>query len=462
MSVQGKSRPNVVIFMLDTQRTDNLSCYGYGKPTSPNIERLAEEGCVFLDNISPAIWTLPSTASMMTGLHVHSHGACAHNDVYVDKPTTIAETLDAQGYDTVAFYANKYCAASRKGFREVHLNRGSGNHPGEGTFYVSRERVEEAIHWLERNYVGSKPRPFFLFIQVMDPHMPLHPVSPFRERFLLPGATEDEVKAIKQGSPDIHAGRVQLTERQYAIMASLYDAETAGADSHVGLLADFMREKGILDETLFIVASDHGEMRGEHRNFGFHDHYAHHLCLYEELIKVPLVARHPDWFAGGKRVEHSTQTLDIFPTLAEIIGFEAPQCQGFSLLSALTEAPKRSFTLTEYMKSTHISLRTLDRFDPDFDPRIYLRWLKAWRKNGFKHIWTSDLRDELYDLRRDPKEKNNLIGRMPEKAKEMRVEMTNFLMTLPLAYYGDKAVTSRARPESIDRLRALEFFHEII
>ncbi|MCX7011545.1 MAG: sulfatase [Candidatus Sumerlaeota bacterium] len=458
----GPTRPNVVLFMLDTQQAQNMSCYGYPKPTTPNIDRLAAEGAVFLDNVSPAIWTLPSTASMMTGLHVHSHGACAHNDVFIEKPVTLAETLAELGYDTVAFYANNYCAASCKGFREIHRNYGSGNQPGPGKFYRSRERTQEAIDWIERNPLRHRKRPFFLFIQVMDPHMPLHPVSPFRERFLLPGSTEEEVAAIKQGAPDVHAMALQLTERQYQIMESLYDGETAGADSHVGVLADFLRERSLLDDTMFIVTSDHGDMRGEHSNEGFHDHYGHHLCVYEELIKVPLVIRYPDQIPAGARVAHPTQTLDVFPTLAEILGFEARPCQGFSVLSALTDHPKRDFTLTEYMSSNHIALRMLDRYDPAIDPRIYLRWLKAWRQGGFKYIWTSDRRDELFDLRVDAQERDNLIEKLPEKAQEMRMEMTRFLARLPLAYYGDKAVTARVKPETVDLLRGLEFFHEMM
>ena len=463
--MNAKNKPNVVIFMLDTQKSNNMSCYGYPKKTTPNVDRLAEEGAVFLDNVSPGIWTLPSSASLMTGLHVHSHGACGHNDTFVNEPVTIAEVLSKMGYQTVALYANAYCEASKKGFREICRNPPGSDSCGKNCHVYSRQRVDRAINWLEFNYFKNGPEsrsPFFLFIQIMDPHMPFYPPSPYKEQFLLEGATEEEVESCRMESVPIHAGKVWPTERQYDILRSLCDAEAATADEHVGRLVDFMRGKAILDETIFIVTSDHGDMFGEHANDGKHACFSHHLCVYEELIRVPLVARYPAAFPAGLRVPHSTQTLDVFPTLAEIIGFDAPFCQGFSVLSAVRGAPARAFTLTEYMKSTHAAVRILDRVDPRMDVRLYLRNLKAFRKDGWKYIWTSDRRDELFNLRDDPKEQRNLIGQLPEKADAMRIEMEDFLVTLPTALRGDKVVTARAKPQSVARMKALEFFQEIL
>jgi len=463
--MNSKGKPNVVIFLLDTQKSNNVSCYGYPKKTTPNIDRLAGEGAVFLDNVSPAIWTLPSTASILTGLHVHSHGACAHNDTFVDEPVTIADTLTKLKYQTVAFYANNYCAMSKKGFFETHRAPEGVESMGRDCHVFSRRRVERAINWLEFNYLDVPPEsrlPFFLFIQVMDPHMPLYPPSPYKEQFLLEGATEEEIKACHLEAVPINAGEVWPSQRQFDILRSLSDAEAATADSHVGVLADYMRKKGILDETIFIVTSDHGDMFGEHDVEGKHACFAHHLCLYEELIRVPLVARYPAAIPAATRVASSTQTHDIFPTLAELIGFEAPWCQGFSLLPATRGNPARKFTLTEYMKSTHMAVRILDRMDPKMDVRLYLRNLKAFRKDGFKYIWKSDRHDELFDLREDPKERLNLIERMPEEANQMRIEMEDFLATLPYALRGDKVVTARSKPESVQRLQGLEFFQEIL
>ncbi len=440
-----------------------MSCYGYPKETTPNIDSLASEGAVFLDNVSPAIWTLPSTASIMTGLHAHSHGACAHNDLEVHGLPTLASMLTPLNYNSVAFYANAYCESSKDGFRETHRNHLRGESMGQGCFDLSRGRVERAIEWMKYNYLrhpDDSRQPFLMFIQVMDPHMPFYPPAEFRERFVLEDATEEEIENRRQSEIHVHGGALRPTQRQYDVLKSFCDAETAAADSHVGVLADFMREAGVLDETAFIVTSDHGDMFGEKKEETF-DHFSHHLCLYEPLIQVPLVVRYPAAFPAGARVTHSTQTHDIMPTLAELIGFEAPMAQGFSLLPALDDKPARAFTLTEYMKSTHVAARVLDRINPKQDVRVYLRWLKAWRKDGWKYIWTSDRHDELYHLADDPEEESNLIASMPEKADAMRIEMEDYLTTLPYALRGDKVATGRCDPKVVERLRALEFFQEI-
>ena len=452
-------KPNVVIFMLDTQRADFLSCYGHSTPTTPCIDKIGEEGAVFLDNISPAIWTLPSVASMMTGVHPHSHGAGAHNDTFNAEYPTIADCLNDQGYKTTAFYANKYCMMSKREFAETHRPPGAKYTVPE-QHDLSRDRVELAKSWLDQNHLQDQ-NPFFMFVQLMDPHLPLHPPEEFKH-FVLDDATDEEIAEINQETLDTWSGRHKITERQYAILRSMLDGETAFADSLVGKLADYMREKEILDDTIFIVCSDHGDMLGEkHSNFGVHDHFTHHLCVYEELIKVPLVVRYPKTFPAGSRVENPSQTLDIYPTLAELIGFGAPHCQGFSLTSALTDKPERTFTLTEYQKSAHVGVRMLSRVDPTMDVRLYMRWLKAFRKGGMKYIWASDRHDELYDLKSDPQEQKNLIAESPEKANELRIEMENFLVSLPHVWYGDNVDTARADSASVDRMRALEMFHEL-
>jgi arylsulfatase A-like enzyme len=450
-------RPNVVIFMLDTQRADRLSCYGHDRKTTPCIDALADEGAVFLENVSPSIWTLPSVASMMTGLHSHSHGAGSHNDSFSDEHTTLAEILAASGYRTIAFYANSYCEMSSKGFRETHRPPDVSLTVDE-QHELSRDRVRRASHWIEENHLEDG-QPFFMFVQLMDPHLPAHPPEEFKT--LMPSdATDEEAEAIDQDPFDLWACRSQLTDRQYALLKSMVDGETAFADGLVGKLADAMRERGVLDDTVFIVTSDHGDMFGEQTNDGVHDQFTHHLCVYEPLIKTPLVARYPAAFPAGSRVEHPTQTLDIAPTLAELIGFDAPQFQGHSLLSALGDKPERAFTLTEYMKSTHVAARLLTRYDPTMDVRLYLRWLKAWRRDGWKYIWTSDRRDELYFLKEDPGETNNLIEREPAKANELRIEMEDYLASLPCGWRGDLVATGRCSEESVARLRGLEFFHD--
>ena len=453
-----KGKPNIVMFMLDTQRADNIGCYGYDKPTTPHIDKLAEEGVTFLENISPAIWTMPSVTSMMTGVHAHSHGSNERTDEYQAMQPTIADILSDTGYRTTAFFGNMWAHKAHKGFREIHMPSGDANRVGPDTFNISQGRIRLAQRWIEQNYLDDhKNMPFFMYLQVMDPHSPWYPHSPYREQFKLPDVSDEEFDNANPSPFLIHLGTGRPTEREYAILRAKYDGETAGADAHVGLLADFMREKGILDETIFIVVSDHGEMFGEKKNYNYldnnaMDHFSHHLCVYEELIKVPLVIRYPEKFFPGKKVTNYTQTHDLVPTLADIIGFDAPHSQGFSLLSALKDNPERTFTLSEYGPSTHMAARMFTR-QMDRDIRIYMRALKAWREKGMKYIWTSDCCDELYDLTKDPKEEQNLIREMPKRANEMRVAMEEYMLTLPYAKIRDSV--TRCDPQAMDRLRSM-------
>ena len=460
-----KRNPNIVIFMLDTQRTTNVGCYGYEKPTTPNIDKLAEEGVVYLDNISPAIWTLPAVASLMTGVHVHSHGSGARTDVFVGTQPAIAEMLSQKGYRSIAFCDNKFAHSPNRGFDEIHIFPLQYRREDRGVFERSRERVALASRWIDHNYLNDKKRmPFFMYLQMMDPHLPHNPRSPYKEQFVLPDATDEEMSGLNQRILEVHAGKRHFSERERALLKSMYDAETAAADSHVGILADFMREKGILDETIFIVMSDHGDMYGEKNGYNIlHDnafqHFSHHLCVYEELIKVPLVVRYPATFPAGKKVTHYSQTHDIFPTLAEIIGFKAPHCQGFSLLSALEDKPARNFTLTEYSKSVHMASRILTQF-PDRDARMYLRSLKAWRAEGMKYIWSSDGADELYDLTKDTEEKKNLIREIPDRTNSMRLAMEEFLMTCPNGMAGDIIQPGKTvSKEALQRLEAMDWLN---
>lgn len=452
-----EARPNIVIVMLDTQRADRLSCYGHDRPTTPRIDQIASEGAVFLDNVSPGIWTLPSVASMMTGLHAHSHGSGAHNDSFDEQHTTIAESLSQRGYRTVAFYANAYAEMVNKGFVETHRPP-DASYSVDEQHELSRERMRRAARWIEQNEADGGA-PYFMFIQLMDPHLPLHPPPEFAH-FVLDDATDEEIDAINQSPFDVWACQSQLTDRQYALLFSLLDGETAFSDQQVGVLADFMRERGALDDTLFVVTSDHGDMLGEQSNEGVHDHFTHHLCLYEPLIKTPLVARYPAAIPAGGRITTPTQTLDIAPTVAELVGLDVSAMQGFCLIGAAGGKGERTFTLSEYMKSVHVAARLLTRIDPTLDARLYARWLKAWRHDGWKYIWTSDRRDELYHLANDPNESTNLIDAEPGRANAMRVEMENYLASLPHASANDAVITGNCSDESLNRLRGIEFLQD--
>ena len=451
-------KPNIMIFIMDTQRVDNLSCYGYAKKTTPNLERIAEEGTLFLNNITPAVWTLPSHASLFTGMYQSGHGAGACCDMLSGKPATLAEVLSSESYRTVAFFGNEWAAITGKGFKEICLvKKVDPENPDKGSLH----RARMVIDWLERNYDGKEP--FFMFVQFMEPHLRCWPPEPFRSKFLLEDVTEDEARKVNQDPNLVRAGKVRMSKRDWAILRSLYDGETATLDHRIGLILDYMRERDILDRTLLIVTADHGDMRGEHDYMGRFQLMGHHLCVYEELIHVPLIVRYPEIFPPGIKVDALVQTLDIFPTIVELLGIRDErlegQLQGRSLLPTLRGEHVREWALTEYQKSLLMSDRVM-MVDPDVDFRMFNRWLKSYRTLRYKYIWASDGRDELYDLSEDPGERCNLVDEMPEKVKEMRRQLESFLLSLEMHDYGDK-LHSCKKAENLKRLKAWGFYREI-
>jgi len=473
---------NIIIFLMDTQRADNLSCYGYHKKTTPNIDVIANEGVIFTNNIIPGVWTLPSHASLFTGRYVSGHGADAHHEFLPKEFLTMAEILGKIGYRTVGLSNNGWVSRSTgiaRGFDEYYLVR-RGKAGGVEWFYVEEESLKEeekdrgssktvnaAISWIEHKYDGKKP--FFMFINVIEPHGPYRPPEPFKSKFLPPNISEDELKSLPplksvEECIDIRADRLKLPPRYWEIQKALYDGCTATVDDRIGRLYKYLEEKGILDNTILVVTSDHGDVQGEHL-----PHVEHHLCAYDELIRVPLVIRYPKALPKGKKVKWITQTLDILPTILDLLDVKDEKfwntIQGLSVLPALDNEPYREFALTEYMKPIQ-QFFLMWRRHSDFDIRAYNYWLKALRTLRYKYIWYSNGKDELYDLENDPAEKQNLAAKMPDKVVEMRRKIEDFLSSIDRVDYGDCLLTGirhlrmPGSEEALKRLRIWGFYRE--
>ena len=475
---------NIIIFLMDTQRADNLSCYGYSKRTTPNIDVVANEGVLFVNNIIPGVWTLSCHASLFTGRHVSSHGADAHHEFLpIDFPT-MAEILGKLGYRTVGFSNNGWVSRSSgiaRGFDEYYLiSKGRGKTKKVEWFYVEEERSREeeqdrgslktinaAISWIEKKHSGKQP--FFMFINVIEPHGPYWPPEPFRSKFLPSDVSDEEAKSIPplrsvEECIDIRVGKLNLTSREWSIQKALYDGCTATVDDRIGRLYKYLESKGILDDTIFIITSDHGDVRDEHP-----PHVEHHLCAYDELIRVPLIMRYPKVLPKGKKVKWITQTLDILPTILDILDVDNKTLwktlQGYSVLPAIDNEPRREFALTEYMKPLQ-QFFLIWRRHPDFDVGIYNYMLKALRTLEYKYVWYSNGRAELFDLKNDPSEKKNLATDMPDKVLEMKGKMENFLTSIDKADYGDwlnvgrRIIKMPGAEELFKRLKAWGLYRE--
>jgi arylsulfatase A-like enzyme len=326
--------PNVILLILDTVRAANLSAYGYARPTSPALEQLAREGTLFESAISPAPWTGPSHAAMLTGRYPHFSGIWYVTPM-ADSLPTVAEAFRQGGYATGAFVGNAFYAGRVTGFdrafvryddypvsweqawwsanfSQVDLVRqvaaARSGPPGRlmrvlrnaslrvigenhGARYDASEVVSRFLGWQDE----VAGRPYFAMLNLFDAHAPYD--SPLAQRFGEGRRPEDR-----------------------------YDGAIAYMDSVVGTLVNGLRERGTLDRTVLVVVSDHGE------HFGEHDIRGHGNSLFLELLHVPLVIRAPGRVPSGARVGHVASLRDIPATLLDLAGLQAPQITGHSLV----------------------------------------------------------------------------------------------------------------------------------
>ncbi len=445
--------PNILLIVMDTVRADHLSCYGYQRNTTPNLDRIASEGILFENAFAEAPWTLPSHASMFTSTFPTDHGTTAEHRWLEDDFETIAELLRYLGYQTFGYSNNPFVAP------ETNLDQGFDTFTitpfgqAEGDSETDTElaeflRLEQYIDRLFHESEGAtreivmddgaqktnevvkewiadanqSEKPFFVFINYMEAHSPYHAPRQYSDPYLPPNVSLSRAQAVNQDSATYAAEAVYMSEEDFAILNALYDGEIAYLDYRIGQLFDYLKEMDILDDTVLIICADHGENIGDHNLIG------HQLSIYDTLLHVPLIIRYPDKFKAGLRVDEQVQLADLFPTITDIIRFyrygEQP-IRGHSLLSLLKN-PESPPAFAEYEIFATV-LENLRKVSPGFDTSKYARRLKSVRDGDFKYIWSSDGRDELYNIRDDPGELNNIIESEPEKASQLRALLSEQL-----------------------------------
>jgi len=438
------SKPNIFVYMIDTQRSANMSCHGYRRETTPNIDRIAADGCLFENHFTNSMWSLPSQASFFNGKYLCGHGCGDQYQFMEDDFPTVSEALNSVGYLTAAIQPNPWVQQDSgnlgRGFTEWLNPRDLDEVPpytkeeaGE-SFTQAWKNVGLIEKWLEDH--ESDDRPWLLFALSGEPHMKYWAPEPWRSEFLMPGVSVEEAEVIPQLQFSGTAGEVVLTPEQWAIVRSLRDGATASVDHAIGEIYRNFERRGLLDNTLFIVTSDHGDSHGEH---GFHTGHCQ-VALYDTTLWVPLVMRLPGLFEGGQRVKHLVQTVDFMPTALELAGVEDEDIwshmHGKSLTQALGEQPIREFALAELQKPLE-PFHWVKREHPRVDIRQWNRHLKSARTHEWKYIWASDSRDELYHVAEDPDEQQNLINEQPAVAAELYEKMENLLLSLDRRDYGD-------------------------
>jgi len=395
------SEHNLVVITIDTLRADRLGAYGHAAAQTPRLDALAREGVRFDVCYSPVPLTLPAHAAMFTGKYPFVLGVRVNGLHYLNEAeNTLAELFKRRGFTTFAA-VGAYVMVSKfglgQGFDDYDDSLGTSALFAEFESEIPADRVYRKFSgWLRRH--GAQK--FFAWVHFYDPHLPYEPPPEFRERF-----------------PD-HP----------------YDGEIAFVDRYVGKIVDELRQRGLLEKTLVVVTSDHGEAFLEHGEEG------HGLLAYEETIRVPLIFFSPVQLAAGITVEPRVRLVDLMPTLAELFGLEPPagmQGRSFAdLLRGAGEAEPR----TVYFESMA-------------GPELK-NWAPLVGVIVGEHKYIAVPEPELYDLRRDPGERENLHATRRRIAGRLDEELKEILSSAD----ADPARTRRElSPEDVRHLSALGY-----
>jgi arylsulfatase A-like enzyme len=406
-----KKKPNLLLLGIDSLRSDHMSLYGYGRQTTPHMDKLAKRGTAFSQTISPNIPTTPGYTTMFTGMDLfstevvalrHQGGLAAHN-------TTLAEILGKEDYNTscVGFSGNP---ASR-GFQKYIDFEGWGSWE-QGRSHKAENLNKVGIPELQR--LAGEKKPFFLFLRHMDPHSPYLPPLPY-ERIWYGGDELDKrnksLDSVMRFKPfcDYFASWFppECTDKDYII--AQYDGAVAYMDACIQNIFQSLATLGIEEETLVVIDSDHGETLYDH------DCYFDHHGLYECTLRIPLVFVYPGKVPAGKMNNDIVQMKDITPTILDLMGVKTNlKFDGRSLAPAMNgefRAPETECYITECTWMRKHGWRTpewklIHALEPDFHfkPEV-----------------------ELYNLLKDPNEAQNLAEKEPEIVTTLEARMQAFI-----------------------------------
>lgn len=448
--------PNVLLISIDSLRADHLGAYGYGRATSPAIDGLAAEGVLFERTTSSTSWTLPSHASLFTGLPIAGHGCHSKRTKLRPAALTLAERLQSAGYRTAGFWSGPYLHpvfGLGQGFEE-YVNCASFGYfeePAPGAQRKANQQsheditnpklTREVLGWLDKRQAEADQRPFFLFVHMWDVHYDFFPPAPYDVMFTGDYAgSADGTTMRKLPGQELDAADKEHTR-------ALYDGEIAWTDLHVARILERLESQGLKENTLVILTADHGEEFWERGNFG------HRKNLFEESVHIPLVLRYPPSVPAGLRVQSPTSIVDVLPTVLEVLGLEASWdaegLEGRSLVPAWmgqAEVPERWI------------FAELQRPRPG-DSRV------ALRRGHWKLLFASESQEllGLWNLESDAAELHNLLGERTAELDELRRDALaayGSLRTLQARelYAGSSAEPGQEIPEDVyDALHGLGY-----
>lgn len=416
---------NIVLVVWDATRAQNLSCYGYHRPTTPVLDRLLQDddhAVLYSNAYSASVWTLSAMASIFTGTYVSRHNTHWGNISLNPSLPTLATLLSQRGYETIGLSANRAWASWHsgldRGFQQFYETRGG---------ILQQRQSSRAIHTLNRvlpkichefrlpeiaswyttrtackaveRYAGAT-KPFFLYAHYVEAHLKYAP--PFHHRpFFRWGKDVFKQFSVNMNAVAYLAGAVDMAADDFRLLVDLYDNTIHYQDYCLGKLFDRLKRQGIWDDTMIIVTADHGE------NLGEHGLMEHRYCLYDTLLHVPLVIKYPrSVLPPQKTATVLAQPHDIVPTALELVGQDGQgDARRFPDAASLISGDGgRTYAVSEYVHP-----QITQGIPQQFDLSRYNRALRSLRTSNHKYIWSGDGNDEFYDLAVDSEEMNNVI-----------------------------------------------------
>jgi arylsulfatase A-like enzyme len=397
-------KTNVILVSIDTLRADHLGCYGYNRPTSPEIDRLAKDSVLFERSISTTSWTLPAHVSLLTSQNNSKHKAINYVSKMAPEQITLADILRNNDLYCAAITGGGYLSFKygfEKGFEMFHEIRRGGEQAVrlDEAEYISRKSLEWLNHYHDRN--------FFLFIHTYQPHIPYKTTSDIGKIFLSKDAKWEGVQIdeiLKEG------GRfyTKFNEEERQNIIDLYDGEIRYTDETlIKSIVRHLKKFDLYDKTMIIVTSDHGEEFLEHGN------WLHGMSLYNEVIHIPLIIKFPKSQYKGIRIPYICSINDIMPTVIETIGLDPAlfKLDGKTLLPLVegSEKENRTFFSDLVLRKLRDSSLSLYATNDGGMKLIQNKMVIApYIKETAIDFYGEKI--ELYDLQSDFLEKNNLAG----------------------------------------------------
>lgn len=484
-------RPDIIFIVLDTQRADRLGAYGYHHIT-PNLDRFAQAGVLFEQAIAPAQWTVPSHASMFTGLYPTAHQVTQSTHSLNPESPHLIEIMQAAGYETIGFCNNPLVGILNNGFKRgfhTFYNYGGAvpsvpqsstrlpwplNKLSEGytqflrrisypiqnffgqsdlAFRVSlnawltpfwsrlanfkgqNERsVEDVVHFLHEREKQHVERPLFLFLNLMETHMPFWPPGEFIDQVAPYFRHDKEARTIlRTWNREAYRWAAPLSaplgELESQVLSDLYDAEVAYQDHYLGQLFQMINGRSRQDNTLTLIVADHGDGLGEHGYFG------HAFVAYQELVHVPLLLHWPNQLRPG-RIDTPVSTRRVYHTLLDAVG-HLPD------IATLNPSDIRALTLLQTVRGRDPEHHTA--FSEIYPPLNFVKAIErrqaelltqyrclSMRRaivkrddmaDTFKLITVDEQPDELFDLKADPEEGLDLRQKRPSQTASLAQEV---------------------------------------